>query len=246
MEINIIKTDVKQVQSFRNLFLHENNFQFIYNKCHLYGWADVYAFIINNATIGYGAVWGKDKREDRDAIFEFYIIKTHRQFINLVFEKFKIICGATFIECQSNDALLFSLLCEYTKNINAEAILFEDNFQTDFFIPQLSFEKSEAVNNNPNDCPYILKLHDETVATGGLMLNYNFPYADLYYEVNENHRRKGFGGFMLQQLKKEAYKMQRVPAARCNIKNNISKSALLKAGFKTCGFILTGEIIQGT
>jgi len=244
MEIKIVSTNVAQVQPLRDLFLHENKFQFIYNKCHLYGWADVYACIIDNVIIGYGAVWGKDKREDRDTIFEFYIIEAFRKFINQVFEKFMLACRATFIECQSNDALLFSLLCEYTKNINAEAILFEDNFQTNFSDPQLSFEKQEMQGGHPDDRPYILKLHDETVATGGLMLNYNIPYADIYYEVNENYRRKGFGSFMLQELKKEAYKMQRVPAARCNIKNKISKAALLKAGFKSCGFILTGEIIK--
>ena len=56
MEIKIVRTKVTQVQSLRDLFLHENQFQFIYNKCHLYGWADVYAFIINDITIGYGAV----------------------------------------------------------------------------------------------------------------------------------------------------------------------------------------------
>src|SRR5690242_21101470 len=132
MEIKIVSTNVAQMQPLRDLFLHENKFQFIYNKCHLYGWADVYACIIDNVTIGYGAVWGKDKREDRDTIFEFYIIEAFRKFINQVFEKFMLACRATVIECQSNDALLFSLLCEYTKNINAEAILFEDSFQTNF------------------------------------------------------------------------------------------------------------------
>ncbi|MGN6211271.1 GNAT family N-acetyltransferase [Parafilimonas sp.] len=244
MEINILKTDVQQIQLLRNLFLHENHFQFVYNKCHLYGWADTYSFIIDDVITGYGAVWGKDRREDRDTIFEFYIIDTFRKYTNNIFGKFKDACGATFIQCQTNDALLSSLLYEHTANINAEAILFEDNFQTNFFILQLSLEKDKRENNNPNDCAYILKLQDETVATGGLMLNYNLPYADVYYEVKEDYRRKGFGSFMLQQLKKEAYKMQRVPAARCNIKNTISKSALLKAGFKICGFIVTGEIIK--
>jgi RimJ/RimL family protein N-acetyltransferase len=68
------------------------------------------------------------------------------------------------------------------------------------------------------------------------------PYADLYYEVNENHRQKGFGSYMVQELKRETYLMGRVPAARCNINNVISKATLLKAGFKVCGYRLNGEI----
>ena len=79
-------------------------------------------------------------------------------------------------------------------------------------------------------------------ATGGLMLNYNMPYADIYYEVNENYRQKGLGTLMVQELKKAAYEMGRVPAARCNIRNIISKYTLLKTGFTVCGCILKGAI----
>ena len=74
------------------------------------------------------------------------------------------------------------------------------------------------------------------------MLNYNIPYADIYYEVKENFRQKGFGSLIVQELKKEIYLMGRVPAARCNIRNRASKANLLKAGFRVCGFILKGDI----
>jgi RimJ/RimL family protein N-acetyltransferase len=43
-------------------------------------------------------------------------------------------------------------------------------------------------------------------------------------------------------LKKEIYRMGRVPAARCNISNRASKATLLKAGFTPCGFRLKGTI----
>jgi hypothetical protein len=243
MEIKISKSALEEIQPFRVLFLQENNFQFIYNKCHSYGWADTYAFFIDDTKVGYGAVWGKDKREDRDAIFEFYIINPYRKFANAVFPKFHAACGAKFIECQSNDLLLSSMLYEYAQNINAEAILFKDNFQTNFFIDGIVLQKKiSEKNDHPDDRKYILKQNDEEIANGGLMLNYNMPYADLYYEVKEKYRRKGFGGLIIQELKNEAYKMGRVPAARCNIDNTISKSALLKSGFIICGYRINGEI----
>jgi GNAT superfamily N-acetyltransferase len=243
MEIKVIKTDLKDIQPFRILFLEESNFQFIYNKCHTYGWADTYMFILDDEKIGYGAVWGKDKREDKDAIFEFYIIKPYRKFANKFFSKLHITSEAPFIECQSNDLLLSSLLFEHAQNIHAEAILFEDDFQTGFTIPGVIFGKKPKKDDAGIDArEYILKQNDEVVATGGLMLNYNMPYANLYYEVYENHRQKGFGSYMVQELKKEAYLIGSVPAARCNISNMISKATLLKAGFKVCGFRLNGEI----
>jgi hypothetical protein len=60
--------------------------------------------------------------------------------------------------------------------------------------------------------------------------------------VEEAHRRNGFGSFMVQELKREAYSMNKVPAARCNAGNTASKATLIKSGMRICGYILIGEI----
>jgi len=240
--IKIIKTELEKIRHFRTLFLHESNFQFIYNKCHDYGWADVYLFTVGGIEIGYGAVWGQSKREDRDAIFEFFLVAPYRAMANEIFPLFHAATNAVFIECQSNDKLLSNLLYEYAKNINAEAILFEDSFETKFCIPEIIFQKKTPEENVRTDYKYNLLLDNIIVASGGFMLNYNIPYADIYYEVNENYRRRGLGSLLVQELKKEAYAIGRVPAARCNIKNTLSKKLLLKTGFTICGHILVGEI----
>jgi RimJ/RimL family protein N-acetyltransferase len=241
MEIKVIKVELEEIRDFRILFLRENDFQFIFNKCHDYGWADTYLFVMDGIRVGYGAVWGQSKREDRDAIFEFYIIKPFSNFSNFIFTEFHTASGATFIECQSNDLLLSSMLYEYSQNINAEAVLFEDHFITNFDIPGVIFLKKPAEDNIGDGVGgYVLEQNGEVLATGGFMLNYNLPYADIFYEVNENFHQKGFGSLIVQELKKEIYFMGRVPAARCNIRNRASKANLLKAGFKVCGFILKG------
>jgi len=243
MEIKVIKTEVAEIRPFRILFLQENNFQFIYNKCHDYGWADVYLFSTNGIKIGYGSVWGRNKREDRDAIFEFFIIKPYRKFANEIFSNFCSASGAIYIECQDNDLLLAAMLYEHAQNINAEAILFEDHFQTNFNSPGVILEKKPVEGNyRDDDLQYILTQDGEVVASGGLMLNYNMPFADIYYEVNEAYRQKGLGSLIIQELKKQAYLLGRIPAARCNIKNRPSKITLLKAGFMICGHLLWGEI----
>lgn len=252
MDIHIVKTELAEIAGLRALFLQEYLVQFVHNKCHLYGWADTYRFTLNDQTIGYGAVWGRDKREDRDAIFEFYMLKPYRKLTHAAFARFYQVAGTPYIECQTNHPLLASQVFEHARNIYAEAILFEDHFETSFPPGDFIFQKKPPENNdnaNDNDRAYIISLQNEEVASGGLMLNYNLPFADIYYEVNEKYRRQGIASYLVQELKKEAYLMGRVPAARCNIKNMNSKSTLLKAGMKVCGYILQGELspsaIQG-
>ena len=242
MEIKIVKTGLKEVQALRALFLHEGNFQFIYNKCHQYGWAHTWLFQEGGVTTGYGSVWGKDKREERDTIFEFYLLPPFRKHANLIFSAFSEACGASYVECQSNDHLLTSMLYRYCRNINAESVLFKDHFTTNFVLPGVIFRKQTPADNTEDGGEYVLEMNGEIVATGGYVGNYNLPYIDMFYEVKESFRRKGLGSFITQQLKKEAYSMCRVPAARCNIKNNASKATLLKAGLQVCGYILLGEL----
>jgi len=243
MEIKVTKTGLEAIRDLRVLFLQEGNFQFTYDKCHLYGWADTWLFFIDGEKAGYGAVWGSEKREDRNSIFEFYIIEPFRKSANIIFEKFCIESGATLIECQSNDRLLCSMLYEYAPNINAEAVLFEDDFQPNLSILDVTFGRETSADiTGPDAGGYYLKIHGKIVATGGFMLNYNWPYADIYMEVKEPFRRKGLGSLLIQELKKEIYRMDRVPAARCNVDNKASKATLLKAGFKVCGARLKGGI----
>src|SRR5262249_55054427 len=142
-EIDITKTRLEEIQELRILFLHENNFQFVHNKCHTYNWADTYLIKSGDIKIGYASVWGKDKREDRDAIFEFYLIPTFRKFTPIVFPKLIVACQAPYIECQSNDVLLSAMLFGYAHNIYAEAILFEDKFQTNFEISDAVFRRQK-------------------------------------------------------------------------------------------------------
>ncbi len=225
------------------MFLKENNFQFIHNKCHDYGWADTYMVTIDGAKAGYGSVWGESRREDRDTIFEFYLLAPYRKHAEAIFEKLIKVPGVAYLECQTNDALLSSMVYRFSENIRAESILFEESCKTNLQIPGAVFRKKTVDDNTDEDAGEFLLVHNGSiVADGGLMLNYNFPFADIYMRVNENERRKGYGSFIVQQLKNEAYRIGRVPAARCNIKNHVSKLTLIKAGLKTCGYLLLGTV----
>ena len=57
---------------------------------------------------------------------------------------------------------------------------------------------------------------DGTVAaSAGLLFHYNPPFADVYMDVHESFRRRGFGSSAVQEIKRVAYELGPSPAARC-------------------------------
>lgn len=241
--IDIVKTNPDAIQSFRVMFLQENNFQFCYDKCHYYGWSDDYIFRMNNAVLGYGCLWGNDDRGKRDSIFEFFLLRPYRNLAGAVFSRFIEVTGAHFVECQSNDFFLAHMLYEFCESIEPEAILMEEHITTCLHIEEVQFKRKPIDDNNPAHYGgYLLELDGKEVATGGFLTNYNRPYADIYMEVVEGYRGRGYGSFIVQELKKEVYAIGRVPAARTGVTNAASKATLLKAGFRVCGARLKGKI----
>ena len=191
MDIQVTKTTHDEIKELRILFLQENNFQFIHNKCHQYGWADVYSVHVNGEKAGYGSVWGQSKREDRDTVFEFYLLPPFRSMATLIFPQLIAQSGVAYLECQTNDLLLATLFFQFAQNIRAEAILFKDSFESKLHIPGTIFRNKTNDDQLGEDAGDYLLLHNnEIVADGGLMLNYNLPFADIYMNVKEEHRQK--------------------------------------------------------
>jgi GNAT superfamily N-acetyltransferase len=247
MKFTTFKTSLTEILPLRNLFLQENNFQIRYNACHERGWTDSYLFTLDGMSVGYGSVKGNGNHTDRDTIFEFYLIPSFRNHSLNLFAELLLASGARYIECQSNDGLLTPLLYQFGKNINSDVILFEDHIRTSLGADGVIFRrwKDDDVSFEHKSEPqgdFVLELDMQIVATGGFLLHYNKPFADLYMEVKEPFRRRGLGSLIIQEIKKECYLAGRVPAARCNIGNLGSKNTLLKAGLRVAGFMLLGNV----
>jgi GNAT superfamily N-acetyltransferase len=240
------KTELKNIQFLRDLFLQETNFQIRYNACHERGWTDSYLLLIDDVSVGYGSVKGREIK-DTDSIFEYFVVPPFRKHSSELFRHLLDASGAQFIECQSNDLLLSSMLYEFSPAVSAEVVLFEDDAVTRHALPCALFRarrdddsifehRAEPVGN------YVVEINGEVVATGGFLLHYNRPFADLYMEVREDCRGRGIGSLLLQEIKKECYLAGRVPAARTDIRNVASRATLIKAGLRICGFMLTGKV----
>lgn len=247
MNIEVTKTTLQEILSFRRLFLQENNFQIRYNAVHERGRTDSYVITADTTVIGYGSIKGNENSADRNTIFEFYIIPAFRYLSSGAFAKLLDSSSASFIECQSNDTLLTSMLYEFGQNINANVILFKDHIATTHYPDNVTFRKRNEgdvlfEHQLEPEGDYVLERNNEVVATGGFLLHYNLPFADLYMEVRQDCRRQGLGSFLLQEVKKQCYLSGRVPAARCDIENIASRATLQKAGLTVAGFLLLGAV----
>jgi len=241
-----VKAKLEDIQPLRALFLQANNFQVRYNACHERGWTDSYLLTIDDAVAGYGAIRGQETAA-RDTVFEFYLVPALRRMSRLAFAELLAASNAKYIECQSNDPLLASMLFEFARDINSDTVLFADQTATTLAIPgalvrprrsddQVFDHRVEPLGD------YVLEMRSEIVATGGFMTHYNAPFADLYMEVKADCRGRGYASYILQEVKKACYTAGRIPAARCPIGNKASRAALLKAGMRVCGFMLMGTV----
>src|SRR4029079_10881690 len=89
---------------------------------------------------------------------------------------------------------------------------------------------------------WVVYVDGSIVATGGLLFHYNVPFGDIYMEVAEPHRRRGYGSYLVQELKRACYAMGRVPAARCGVGNAGPRATLQKAGLLPCARMLRGML----
>ena len=246
MRAGACKTELEHIQRLRALYLQETNFQIRYNACHERGWTDSYLLTLDDSAVGYGSIKGQE-RDDRDTVFEFFVVPQFRRKASELFRQLLLASNAGLIECQSNDLPLSAMLYEFSISTKTDVVLFEDHSVSELSVPgaivrrsrpsdQIFGHASEPVGD------YVVEMKGEVVASGGFLLHYNPPFADLYMEVREDCRRRGIGSFLLQEVKRECYLAGRVPAARCDIRNAASRAALVKAGLKVCGFMLMGKV----
>lgn len=238
-----------EIIPLRHLYLQENNFQIRYNARHERGWTDSYMITLQDHPIGYGSIAGTHDLKDRDTLFEFYILPPFRHLTTTVFRELLTITPATYIESQTNDVFFTNLLFQFGKNIVADALLFKEGFtsslQVDGAVVRKRLTEDRIFEHYAEpQGDYVVVLHQQVVGTGGFLLHYNFPFADLYMEVKEEFRRQGLGSFLIQELKKECYLAGRVPAARTGINNFASKATLMKAGLEIAGAVILGEVAR--
>jgi GNAT superfamily N-acetyltransferase len=243
-------TTLQEIAPLRELYRAEMNCQIMGDSFHTRpGWTKSWLLLDDNQIAGYGSIAIAGPWKDKPTAFEFFILPQHRLRIFDLFETFLRASNPIAIETQSNAPIMCAMLHTYAKNIAVEAILFHDKITTALTQSNVIFRRSIpydraqiSAQNLDEGAEYLLEQDGQILATGGLLYHYNPPYGDIFMSVAETHRRRGLGSFIVQELKRTAYELGKIPACRCNVDNLPSRKTLQKAGFVPCGNRISGTL----
>jgi GNAT superfamily N-acetyltransferase len=144
---------------------------------------------------------------------------------------------------------MLRMLRSFGENPREDRILFGEGASTDLPSPAGTFRRAAPSDDRTlfpavaeTIADWVIDRDGLIVAEGGVLFHYNPPYGDVFMEVAEQERRKGYGSYLVQELKRVCAESGKVPAARCRPDNVASIRSLQKAGFEPCGKILVATV----
>jgi GNAT superfamily N-acetyltransferase len=246
--VEAVEVPLDAIVAMREEYRREMACQIVHDSWHARGFTTSYQLLVDGEVAGYGAVGGAP-RDPRDTVKEFYLLPRFGGAAQVLFGALIARSGARTIEAQTNDRLLLLMLLDSVAEVSSRTILFADGLTTEHAPPGAAFRRlTEAeregafAHTHEPVGEYGIECEGVIAATGGLTFYYNPPFADLYMEVAAPHRRRGFGSYLLQELKRVCYAMGYIPAARCHESNVASRRTLERAGMFPCARIVQGAI----
>jgi len=232
----------------REAYRREMNCQIVHDSWHARGFTQSYLFHMGQAVVGYGSVGGVPP-EPKTIVKEFFVLPERRAAALPLFRRLAAVSGARTVEAQTNDVLLSLMLHDCAVDLTSDTILFGDAVTTDHRAPGVRLrpltdaDRAQVFAHTVEPVGgWGLESDHGIVATGGLFFHYNPPFGDIYMEVAEPFRRKGYGSYLVQELKRICRETGHIPAARCNEGNSGSRLALERAGMLPCARIVKGAL----
>jgi GNAT superfamily N-acetyltransferase len=246
MYIEVRRAEYSDVEAMRELYRQEANCQIIRDAALRRGFADPCLILVDGRLCGYAAVSNND---DKNPLIEFYTLPHLRASALPMLHEVLIVSQATHMQAQTNMPLMLLMLYDCATNISREALLFQDAFttnlrSTDGVFRRATSEDTASIFPHHHEPvgDWVIDTKEGIVATGGFLTHYNPPYGDVFMEVEESAWQRGFGSYLVQEVKRICYAAGKKPAARCGPTNIASRRTLQKAGFLPCGYLLLGEI----
>jgi GNAT superfamily N-acetyltransferase len=248
MTIDVEPVPLEEILPLRELYRREMNCQIVHDSLPRRGFGDLFLLRVDARVAGYGFVMGY-QNEPKDMVREFYVLPAYRGKALAIFRRLAAVSKARRITVQTNDVLLTLMLYDCASEITSETVVFHDALTTSLanpggiFRPVTEADSERIFEHRVEPVgDWIIEHDGAIVATGGIATHYNPPYGDLFMEVNEPHRRRGYGSYLIQELKRTSYELGLVPAARCNVANLASRATLQRAGLFPCARLLSGVL----
>jgi GNAT superfamily N-acetyltransferase len=87
----------------------------------------------------------------------------------------------------------------------------------------------------------LLEDEDGVAGIGAILHGYNPTFASVGMVVMKRARRRSYGSYLIEELKREAYDMGKIPRADCDPRNTGFRATLLRAGFLVNARALRGS-----
>ena len=254
MNISIALASNQETLPLRVRYRADANEQIVSDSIHARpGWTKSYLIHVGDRVAGFGSVAVAGPWTEKPTIFELYVLPEWRGRAFDLFEAFVAASGARFFRVQTSNSLLTVMLHAYGCGLSSEKIVFRDELTT-LLPPQgatmqrVTSEKESVLcfQARAGASEWLMRLDAKVVGTGALLFHYNHPYCDVAMEINEEYRRRGLGAYLVQELKRIAYGMGGIPAARCDPNNVASRKTLQRAGFVPFAHIVLGKITNAT
>jgi GNAT superfamily N-acetyltransferase len=252
MSASTVLSTIKDVQPFRDEYRREMNCQITKDSIHYRpGWTMQYLVSADGEPAGYGSVAVAGPWTGKPTIIEFYLLPVWRHRSFELFDSFLSVCNAEYFEVQSNAPVLPVMVDTYGRDIATEAIVFAEGLTTHHpangaVLEAMTEERGirNAMRDRRGGGEWRLVVDGDEVARGGILFHYNAPFGDIYMEVDERYRGRGYGGYLVQELKRVCRELGSVPCARCNLDNVASRRTLQKAGFVPIAAIVIASIAR--
>jgi len=248
-EATLVTNDA--ILPLRTRFRQEMNCQIVHDSLHTRrGWTSSYMLQLDGDA-GFGSIAIAGPWAKKPTIFEFYVLPEYRGRAFDLFETFLEASAARHMEVQSNDTVLAVMLHAYARDIWSEKIVFGDGFRTALpangaiLQPLTSDDETRlSIAERAGCAEWLLEVEGKPAGKGAILFHYNAPYCDVAMDIEEPFRRRGFGAYLVQELKRLSYELGSIPAARCSPENRPSRKTLQKAGFVPYAHILNGSMLR--
>ena len=251
--ITVRQAEYAEIASLRDSFRREMDGQVVHDSIHArLGWTLEYVITNGDVAIGYGSVAVAGPWRDRPTVYEFYLEPAFR---SRAFELFGAFLAASIpqaFEVQTSDTLSTTMCLTHAADIGSERIVFRDGGTTMHNANGVTLRCvtpaeviQAAIAERQGGGEWVGEIDGTVVARGGMLFHYNRPYSDIYMDVDEPHRRRGIGTYLVQELKRLCYELGAIPCARCSTGNEASRRTLQRAGFVPFAHILFGSLSLG-